>query len=48
MGLIRNIFIRINASFEILGNFKEEFEVISKNQIYTVNINFINKYYKIN
>ncbi len=36
MGLSRNIFVRIDANTEIKGKFKDEFEIVSKHEIYKV------------
>ncbi|EAR91082.3 hypothetical protein TTHERM_00430030 (macronuclear) [Tetrahymena thermophila SB210] len=38
MGLTREVIVRLNTSQEIIGKFQEEFQIISKHQIYKIPI----------
>ncbi len=38
LGLNRDVFVRIDASPEIYGRFEDEFELITKHQIYKIPI----------
>ena len=37
MGLSRQVFVRLDANSDIVGKFKDEFDIITKHEIYKVN-----------
>lgn len=36
LGMTRDVYVQIDASIDMLGNFEDKFEIITKSEIFTV------------